>query len=300
MISTRSRMGASLRAMAAVIAIATVAITGGVYLIWGRDDPLPVVVTRSYGLSPEDSLRATVLLGGSWVERDIIFDDSKSWSCSGVVVEEDGDSLVIMTNRHCIGIDGIASTQTHERPDISHYELAIFTHQSKEPRKVSHFAEVKAPNLDVALLRVPRGEMVRGVHYEVAQIHGRDMVKRGQDLVAIGAPGPRATDVVLRDTETFGRVSAIRGAEETGSHGLIQTDTTINHGNSGGPLFVVLAGRRHLVALNTFGIKGTVGLNFAFFADEYHAHEWKWFAATPEGAVAALKEINGVSARVAR
>ena len=300
MVSTHRRIGASLRAMAAVIAIATVAITGGAYLIWGFNESAPSVAKQSPGLSPEDSLKATVTLRGGWLEEDFMFDDSAGWSCSGVIVEEDGDSLVIMTNRHCIGVDDIAHQQSNERPDIREYTLAVATHQSKEWRKVSHFAEAKAPMLDVALLRVPRGDMMRGVHYEVARIHGRDLVKRGQDLVAIGAPRTPSPNVVLRDTETFGRVSAVRSAEETGAHGLIQTDTTINRGNSGGPLFVVLAGRRHLVGLNTFSIKETVGLNFAFLADEYHAQDWKWFAATPEGAVAALQEINGVSARVAR
>lgn len=98
----------------------------------------------------------------------------------------------------------------------------------------------------------------------------------GSDVVAIGTPG--AHDVtgtlLLPNTVTKGIVSGIREFPEdttasvAGRAGLwIQTDATINHGNSGGPL---LNRSGEVVGINTlaFTATGTPGLNFALASSE--------------------------------
>jgi S1-C subfamily serine protease len=236
---------------------------------------------------------AAVFLVGEWIERDVLIDDEAAWSGSGVIVAEDGPSLIVMTNAHCLGVKKIMEDQV-ETPDIAKFALGIATSQSNKLRKVTQFALCKHRGLDVALIRVPREALVSGVDYAVSPIFSRDVAKRGVDVVAIGAP------LGLRSTETFGRVSALREPGELGPHPLIQTDAAINQGNSGGPLYAVIAGKRQLVGLNTFGLRDSQGLSFAFCADEYHANEWMWFDANPDGAVAALRSIYGVHAEVAR
>ncbi len=98
----------------------------------------------------------------------------------------------------------------------------------------------------------------------------------GSDVIAIGTPG--AHDVtgtlMLPNTVTKGVVSGVRefpeytAASIPGRAGLwIQTDATINYGNSGGPL---LNHSGEVVGINTltFASTGTPGLNFALAATE--------------------------------
>ena len=98
----------------------------------------------------------------------------------------------------------------------------------------------------------------------------------GADVIAIGTPG--AHDVtgtlMLPNTVTKGVVSGVREFPEDttesvpGRAGLwIQTDATINHGNSGGPL---LNRSGEVVGINTlaFTATGTPGLNFALASIE--------------------------------
>jgi S1-C subfamily serine protease len=256
----------------------------------GRDGPSE---DFNAGLTESESHLATVFLVGEWVERDLILDDAGNWTGSGVIVAEEGPSLIVMTNSHCLGVEDILKNQ-FETVDIAKFALAIATSQSNTLRKVTQFAKCKHKGLDVALIRIPREGLRRGVDYAVAPIFNRRVAKRGVDVVAIGAPRG------LRGTETFGRVSALREPGELSPHPLIQTDAALNQGNSGGPLYAVIAGKRQLVGLNTFGYRDSQGLNFAFFADEYHANDWMWFDANPAGAVAALKAIHGIHAEVAK
>jgi S1-C subfamily serine protease len=86
----------------------------------------------------------------------------------------------------------------------------------------------------------------------------------GQLVIAIGNPGVSGV-LTLSDTMTMGIVSqvgriflsSIGGFAETD---LIQTDTSINRGNSGGPL---LDADGHVVGITTLGLKNSTGLNFA-------------------------------------
>ncbi len=83
--------------------------------------------------------------------------------------------------------------------------------------------------------------------------------KVGADVLAIGAPES------FEWTVTKGIVSAIR---EDFDPEYIQTDASINHGNSGGPLISLTNG--NVVGVNTWGIKKDIaeGLNFAVSAEE--------------------------------
>jgi len=244
---------------------------------------------RGDGLSAEHSRLTTVSMAGRWVESDMLVDDSQQWTGSGVIIDEDADDLIIMTNSHCIALPSIVSGQP-ETPDIKSYEFAVVFAGSNQPRRVTRFAETQAGGLDLALLRVARGDLRRGTDYEIAPIAKRSFATQGQETVAIGAP------LGLRNTETYGRVSAIRSAVEMGGFSVLQTDAAVNPGNSGGPLFVVVDGRRFLVAITTFGFSGAENLNFAYFADEYGARNWEWFDANPAGVVKALRQIYNFEA----
>jgi S1-C subfamily serine protease len=81
----------------------------------------------------------------------------------------------------------------------------------------------------------------------------------GSDVIAIGIPKGLGWSL------SKGIISAVRQLEDVA---LIQTDTAINEGNSGGPLICVNSGR--VIGINAFGFRRDVatGLNFAIASGE--------------------------------
>jgi S1-C subfamily serine protease len=85
-------------------------------------------------------------------------------------------------------------------------------------------------------------------------------VRPGQEVLAIGTPLG-----VFQNTVTRGIVSSLRQLDKVV---VLQTDTALNPGNSGGPL-IDHAGR--VVGINTRGFRGSQGLNFAVAIDHAKA-----------------------------
>jgi S1-C subfamily serine protease len=156
---------------------------------------------------------------------------------SGFVVDPVGD---ILTNHHVI--DGAD---------------AIFVRFSEEKREYRAELVGTDPNTDLALLRIdPAGRPL-----PVLEFGDSDMVEVGSWAVAIGNPFGN-----LESTLTVGVVSA-KGRGDLKIGGLtpryqdfIQTDASINFGNSGGPL-VDVQGR--LIGVNTAINQRGQGIGFA-------------------------------------
>ncbi|WP_306590262.1 S1C family serine protease [Geothrix sp. 21YS21S-4] len=85
-------------------------------------------------------------------------------------------------------------------------------------------------------------------------------VRPGQEVLAVGTPLG-----LLQNTVTRGIVSSLRRLDRVV---VLQTDTALNPGNSGGPL-VDRAGRA--VGITTMGFRGSQGLNFAVAIDHARA-----------------------------
>lgn len=137
---------------------------------------------------------------------------------SGVVFTEDG---YILTNDHVVsGAEKIMvvvndyndSTITHE------YEATLIGTDS---------------STDIAVIKITRDE-----EFVAATIGNSDTLKVGQDVCAIGNPGVTG-DIMFEHTMTKGIISGLNrvSLSEGYSLSLIQTDTAINSGNSGGGLF---------------------------------------------------------------
>jgi len=156
---------------------------------------------------------------------------------SGFVVDPDGD---ILTNHHVI--DGAD---------------AIFIRFSGEKREYRAELVGTDPNTDLALLRIdPAGRKL-----PVLEFGDSDQVEVGSWAIAIGNPFGN-----LESTLTVGVVSA-KGRGDLKIGGLtpryqdfIQTDASINFGNSGGPLVDV---RGRLIGVNTAINQRGQGIGFA-------------------------------------
>ena len=87
---------------------------------------------------------------------------------------------------------------------------------------------------DVAIIKVDDGS-----NYPIVKLGSIDTVTQGADLMILGYPGNASKNGIVESTSsqaslTTGKVSAIKNAAGSDKK-LIETDTTIGHGNSGGP-----------------------------------------------------------------
>ena len=113
-----------------------------------------------------------------------------------------------------------------------------------------------APDFDLAVLRL----MQPGPDRAFLPLGAIQGVRQGQEVLAIGTPLG-----VFQNTVTRGIVSSLRQIDKVV---VLQTDTALNPGNSGGPL-IDHAGR--VVGINTMGFRGSQGLNFAIAIDHARA-----------------------------
>jgi Do/DeqQ family serine protease len=156
---------------------------------------------------------------------------------SGIVVRRDGDTYYILTNNHVV--EGTT-------------EIAIVTMDGTEyPASLVGTDERK----DLAMVSVKNVEGLA-----VAVLGDSDAVQPGDWAIAVGSP------LNFMSSVTMGIVSAVgrTGGPAGNINDFIQTDASINSGNSGGALVNIrgeVIGINTWIASNTSG--GSVGLGFA-------------------------------------
>ena len=152
---------------------------------------------------------------------------------SGFIVDADG---IIVTNRHVI--EGA-------------YALFVgLADGSRVPAKLVG----KALNFDFALIKIDVGHPL-----PVAKIGDSDTLRVGQRVIAVGNP------LGYSSSASAGIISALhRNGGLSAYDDLIQTDATINQGNSGGPLFN-MAGEVIGInqAIRTQNKGGSIGIGFS-------------------------------------
>lgn len=156
---------------------------------------------------------------------------------SGVVINEQGHAI---TNAHVIqGETALRCTVWFPQDD------------GTLKREVIRDVEIIAVNnhLDLALLRIPHPDDGRFVF---APLEREEGIEIGQPVFAIGNP------LGLERTLSQGVISTTQRSFD----GLtfVQTDTAVNPGNSGGPLFNM---RGEVIGITNMGIMFSEGLNFA-------------------------------------
>ncbi|KGG14985.1 MULTISPECIES: trypsin-like peptidase domain-containing protein [unclassified Prochlorococcus] len=171
----------------------------------------------------------------------MIFTDKTSGS--GFVVRHIKNKTLILTNSHVIKA---AKTITVEWAD-----------GNQDKAQIVLDGGAKTTLTDLALLEVS------GLEGRVLPLK-KEQAEVGREVIAIGAP--RGLGFSL----TKGIISSLRNAGT-----IVQTDTAINPGSSGGPLINTSG---CVVGINTLGITKDVGLNFAIssqtakrFVDKYES-----------------------------
>ncbi len=153
-----------------------------------------------------------------------------------------------------INQDGLAITNAHVIQGETDLRVTIWLPQADGTlrRTVIEDIEIVAVNnhIDLALIRIPDPDRHGKLDY--ALLEQDERIEVGQTVFAIGNP------MGLEQTMSQGVVST----KQRSFDGLtyIQTDTAVNPGNSGGPLFNT---RGEVVGITNMGILFGQGLNFA-------------------------------------
>ena len=172
---------------------------------------------------------------------------------SGVVVDGRG---YVVTNNHVIS-EAAASP--------SKFKLTVVFNDGKE---VPANLVGRDPKTDLAVLKVDNVD-----NLTVAKFGDSGKLRVGEEVIAAGAP------LGLRSTVTHGIISALNRPVPLSGEGsdtdtvidAIQTDASINHGNSGGPLINM---NSEVIGINTAGKSlsdSASGLGFAIPVNEVKA-----------------------------
>lgn len=187
---------------------------------------------------------------------------------SGFLVSQEG---YVATNYHVIKTDEPTSTTTAKLTDFDwnkacdRIEVA-FSYQRKSIARV-----LETSDLDIALIKL--------VDYDFSlppalMLSPSEWHKKGQESIAIGFPADAdiittafmddiAVKKFFEQKITKGTISNL--TSDSKGRKLIQTDTALNPGNSGGPL-VNSCGE--VLGINTFKVSGSEGINFAIQSSE--------------------------------
>jgi S1-C subfamily serine protease len=176
--------------------------------------------------------------------------DQEGMQGSGVVIDGRG---YIVTNNHVI-------SEAANNP--SQFKTTVVFNDGKE---VPANLVGRDPKTDLAVLKVDNVD-----NLSVARLGDSDKVRVGDEVLAAGAP------LGLRSTVTHGIISALHRPVPLSGEGSdtdtvidgVQTDASINHGNSGGPLIDMDS---QVIGINTAGKSlsdSASGLGFAIPVNE--------------------------------
>ncbi|BCO35006.1 serine protease [Mycobacterium heckeshornense] len=176
--------------------------------------------------------------------------DQEGTQGSGVVIDGRG---YIVTNNHVI-------SDAANNP--SQYKTTVVFNDGKD---VPANLVGRDPKTDLAVLKVDNVN-----NLTVARLGDSDKVRVGDEVLAAGAP------LGLRSTVTHGIISAVHRPVPLSGEGsdtdtvidAVQTDASINHGNSGGPLIDMDS---QVIGINTAGKSlsdSASGLGFAIPVNE--------------------------------
>ena len=163
---------------------------------------------------------------------------------SGIIISSDG---YILTNNHVI--NSSSSSMYYEIGQATKVEVYLHNEETPyEAKVVGTDAET-----DLAVIKI------EGTNFVAAELGDSDTVQVGEFVMAVGNP------LGMKSSVTSGIVSAVNREvtdDEGKTYRLIQTDTAINSGNSGGAL---VNSEGKVIGINTLKVSqtGVEGMGFA-------------------------------------
>jgi hypothetical protein len=140
--------------------------------------------------------------------------------------------------------DGKIATNLHVIRDLRNAGVQLASGEIFDTLSVLAFDDRK----DLAIIKIA------GFDLPIIDLGNSNEVRSGERVGVIGSPRG------LQGTVTTGVVSAVRDDPAGTGFKVIQTDASVNPGNSGGPL---LNDRAQAIRIVTWKLRGSEGLNFA-------------------------------------
>lgn len=188
----------------------------------------------------EEAMKSVVGISIIKANEESLFDlfVAEKWGLgTGIIVSEDG---YILTNQHIARDEGVKLLVNLENGETLQGKV-VWTEE----------------NIDLALIKVDKNGLVP------AKLGNSDSIRIGSSVFAIGNP----LGIEFQRTTTSGIISGLNRTltfEEKGEtifmEDLIQTDASINSGNSGGPL---INEKGEVIGVNTVKITTAEGIGFA-------------------------------------
>ena len=156
-------------------------------------------------------------------------------------VTDDGKAL---GSGFIISSDGKIATNLHVIRNLRRGGIQLASGEKFDSFSVLAFDERK----DVAIIKIP------GFDLPSVNLGNSNIIQVGEPVLIMGSP------LGLQGSVTTGVVSSIRDDPFGGGFKMIQTDASVNPGNSGGPL---VNQKAEVVGIIRYKISGTENLNFA-------------------------------------
>jgi S1-C subfamily serine protease len=161
-----------------------------------------------------------------------------------VLIKGETSTGTILGSGLILSRDGKVATNLHVIRDLKTAGVQLASGEIFDAVSVLAFDDRK----DLAIIKLA------GFDLPFVELGNSNEVRSGERVVAIGSPRG------LQGTVTTGVVSAVRDDPAGAGFKLIQTDASVNPGNSGGPL---LNDRAQAIGVITSKLRGSEGLNFA-------------------------------------
>lgn len=219
--------------------------------------------TSSYTINTNDNINTVAAVAEATLDkvvgvsttsmmRDIFNRQYQSQGTgSGVIVDSRG---YILTNNHVISSLSQNSSfygNNNQGPAFADDIQVVFNDGSQLPAQVIWADN----NMDLAMLKVEPKQPL-----PAAKLGDSDKLRIGEMAIAIGNPFA----IEFHGTVTAGYISGLNrnlsAGGDTEMDNLIQTDASINQGNSGGPL---LNAKGEVIGINTMKITAGEGMGFS-------------------------------------
>jgi hypothetical protein len=169
---------------------------------------------------------------------------TKKVSPGVVLIKGTASSSEILGTGFIISSDGKIATNLHVVEGLKNGGVQLASGEKFDSFSVLAFDARK----DIAIIKIP------GFDLPTVVLGNSNNVQVGEPVLAVGSP------LGLQGTVTTGVVSSIRDDPTGGGFKVLQTDASVNPGNSGGPL---VNRQAEVIGIVTFKIRGGENLNFA-------------------------------------
>lgn len=193
---------------------------------------------------------------------------TKKISPGVVLIKGTASSGEILGTGFIISSDGKIATNLHVVESLKNGGILLTSGEKFDSFSVLAFDARK----DIAIIKIP------GFDLPTVALGNSNNVQVGEPVLAVGSP------LGLQGTVTTGVVSSIRDDPTGGGFKVLQTDASVNPGNSGGPL---VNRQAEVIGIVTFKIRGGENLNFAI-----PINYLRGLADSPPGSVMSLDDMR--------